>query len=188
MVSGGPTAPQAPSTPGSEPAVNVPASRSRWRGPALFASLALNLFLIGIMIGGWAHHRHALGWIVGMERERDAAHRAGGPRDGGPSMIRQAIQALPEADRHAFEQTMAPHRAEIGKEQQEIRTLRQRANEIVRAETFDRAAFLSAMAELRRKQQAVQESQHGRLAEALSKISPESRRQFADRFGPRPRP
>ncbi|MCK6449595.1 MAG: periplasmic heavy metal sensor [Alphaproteobacteria bacterium] len=169
--------------PGAAPPAEANRGRRRgWRGPALFASLVLNLFLIGLIAGGWAHHRHGLGWIVGMPGERGAPRFAGGPP------IRQAVQSLPEADQRVFKETMGALRPEIGREQQAIRRLRERATEAVRAEPFDRAGFLAAMAELRQKQLGIQTRVHAGTADALSKLSAESRGQFADQFKPRPRP
>jgi uncharacterized membrane protein len=83
---------------------------------------------------------------------------------------------------------MEPFRAEVRRDQQAFRQLRQRANEAVRAEPFDKQGFLAAMGELRQKQAAIQTRLHGGTAEALAKISPEARKQFADHFSSRPRP
>ncbi len=176
MVTGGPGEPGA--APYAEP---TRGGRRNWRGPALFASLVLNLFLVGLIAGSWAHHRHGLGWILGVPGER------GAPRFAGSPPIRQAVQSLPEADQRIFKETMGALRPEIGRDLQEIRRLRERATEAVRAEPFDRAGFLAAMGELRQKQLAIQTRVHAGTADALSKLPADSRRQFAERFKPRPR-
>jgi len=183
MVTGAPDAPP--------PAGETTRGRQRWRGPVLFASLVLNLFLIGLMVGGWAHHRHGPGWLFGMHGERGASRMAGSPgglRGSGGPPIRHAVQSLPEADQQVFKEIMGALRPEIRKEQQELRRLRQRAGEAVRAGSFDRNGFLAAMSEIRQKQVGIQERLHTGTADALAKLSVDSRRQFADQFTPRPRP
>lgn len=182
---------------------------ARWRGPVLFVSLGLNLFLIGIMLGGVVRHPFMHHWL-GRDRMAAAPHvaldpppppplRQGGPAGGGPvaggpgggnlaQSFRQAIQALPEADKRIFDESMESARAESRRAQPELRQARQRVNDAIRAEPFDKQALLQALAEVRQRQDAIQLRLHTDTAEAMARLSPEARRQFADQTGPRPRP
>lgn len=184
---------------------NAPAKTgwARWRGPALFASVCLNLFLIGLMIGGVVPPRHRPHWLGGPPHARMAemppgapgqAMRPGAPgrEGGGPASaqlaFRQAVQALPDADRRAFEEAMEGVRGDIQSSQRELRQARQRVNEAIRAEPFSKDAVLEALADVRRRLEAIQLRQHAGTAEALTKLTPEVRRQFADNLSQRGRP
>lgn len=185
--------------PGTAPAPKT--GWARWRGPALFASVCLNLFLIGLMIGGKLppHHRpHWLGGPPPHARLGDGPPPSipgrpgnpGGPREGGggPLAFRQAVQALPEPDRRAFEEAMEAARTDIQANQRELRQARQRVNDAIRAEPFDQKAVAAALADVRQRQDAIQQRLHAGTAEAVSKLSAESRRQFADNLAQRGRP
>jgi uncharacterized membrane protein len=175
---------------------------ARWRGPALFASVCLNLFLVGLMIGGVVPPRHRPHWLGGppprmAEMPPGApgqATRPGGPgrEGGGPGgaqlAFRQAVQALPDTDRRAFEEAMEAVRGDIQSAQRELRQARQRVNDAIRAEPFNKGAVLDALADVRRRLEAIQLRQHAGTAEALAKLSPESRRQFAENLSARGRP
>jgi uncharacterized membrane protein len=196
-----------------EPPAGAPAAPEkaagwrRWRGPALFASVCLNLFLIGLMIGGAVPPRHRPHWIEhGLFADAPPPPpppREPGPREpgrpgmmgqalpGGPGAaltFRQAVQALPEEDRRIFEQAMEAARPELQRQQRELRQARQRVNEAARAEPFDRRAMLAALEDVRRRQEAIQQRVHADTVDALARLSADSRRQFADALQQRPRP
>ena len=172
---------------------------ARWRGPALFASVCLNLFLIGLMIGGVVPPRHRPHWLGGPPARMaemppgapGQAMRPGGPgregSGGGGAQLafRQAVQALPDSDRHAFEEAMEAVRSDIQSSQRALRQSRQRINDAIRAEPFDKKALLDAFAEVRQRLEAIQQRQHAGTAEALAKLSPDIRRQFADNLASR---
>ncbi|MBL8704977.1 MAG: periplasmic heavy metal sensor [Rhodospirillales bacterium] len=181
----------------------------RWRGPALFASVCLNLFLIGLMIGGVVPPRHRPHWLGGPPPHARMAEmppgapgqamrpgapggpgrEGGGPGGGGAQLaFRQAVQALPDADRRAFEEAMEAVRGDIQSAQRELRQARLRVNDAIRAEPFNKGAVLDALADVRRRLEAIQQRQHAGTAEALAKLSPDSRRQFAENLSARGRP
>jgi uncharacterized membrane protein len=187
------------------PAIGKPGGWQRWRGPALFASFCLNLFLVGLMIGGAVPPHHRPHWfgrahLAGeppAPPPRDIAREPGRPgmpglsqgMSGGPGggalAFRQAIQSLPESDRRVFEAAMEDARPEIVRQQRDLRQARQRIGEIVRAEPFDRQAALKALEEVRQRQQAIQQRLHAGTVEALAKLPADSRRQFADALAQR---
>jgi uncharacterized membrane protein len=199
-------------TPASETPASAPkpAGWRRWRGPALFASVCLNLFLVGLMIGGAVPPRHRPHWF-------DRGHMAGepGPREsgrpgmpgqpgprggeggmaqgipGGPAAalaFRQAIQSLPDADRQVFEEAMEGVRPEVQRARRDLNQVRQRVNDAIRADPFDKQAMVKALDDVRQRQQAIQQRLHAGTVDALAKLSPESRRQFADALAARMRP
>lgn len=181
---------------------------ARWRGPALFASVCLNLFLVGLMIGGAVPPRHRPHWLgapppharmaemppsIPAQGMRPGApgspgREGGGPGGGPQSAFRQAVQALPDADRRAFEEAMEAVRGDIQSSQRELRQARLRVNDAIRAEPFSKGAVLDALADVRRRVEAIHQRQHAGTAEALAKLSPESRRQFAETLSTRGRP
>ncbi|MGQ0676329.1 MAG: periplasmic heavy metal sensor [Rhodospirillales bacterium] len=190
-----------PETPG--PAPTGAGRWARWRGPVLFISLGLNLFLVGIMAGGWWHHHQGRHWrqhVMGQQMGQIGMHRggampgqmgqmgmpgrpgeaAGGPMRGGMAAIREAIQQLPEADRKPFEEAMAQRRAEVQQLQQDVRHARLKANDAMRAEPFDRKAMADALAGVREKIMAIQAKLHEGLVDAVSKLPADKRRDFAE--------
>lgn len=179
-----------PETPGPTPKAAGPGTGrwARWRGPVLFVSLGLNLFLAGIMAGGWWQHHQGRHWrphVMGQQmgqmgmpgRPGDAAP---GPMRGGMAVIRQAIQQLPEADRKPFEEALAQRRAEVQQLQQDVRHARLKANDAMRAEPFDRKALADALAGVREKIMAIQARLHEGLVDAVAKLPADKRRDFAE--------
>ena len=184
MVDGAPTP---PATGGSS------TGWARWRGPVLFVSLGLNLFLIGMMAGGWTHHppfRSMLFAHGGPDHPGGPGPGPGAARGGGPSGLafREAVHALPEADRAVFEESVSALRPELNKAQQDLRKTRQRLGDILRADQFDQAAFIDTLASVRQKQDTVLAMLHKSAAESIAKLSAESRKRFADALLTRPRP
>jgi uncharacterized membrane protein len=187
-----------------------PGRWERWRGPLLFASICLNLFLIGLMIGGVVPSRHRPHWFDQGRYEPGRMAGEPGPREPGPResgrpgmpgmaqalpggpgaafAFRQAVQSLAESDRQVFEEIMEGARPELQRAQRELRQARQRVNEAVRADPFDKQSMLKALDDVRQRQQAIQQRLHVGTADALAKLSPEARRQFADALMTRTRP
>jgi len=198
------TPPGAPQPGAAEPP--RPTGWRRWSGRLLFASVCFNVFLVGLMIGDHVPLRHRPHWLGGpphagmfghdrmgpgrQDPEAGPPWRRGAPgREGGPgearSSFRQAIESLPAADRQVFEETMKAARADIVRSHRALREARQRANEAIRAEPFDKAAMLAALAEVRERQEAIQLRLHTGTADAVAKLSPEARRQFAEHLAAR---
>lgn len=167
----------------------VPGLWLRWRGPILFVSLGLNLFLVGIMAGGWWHHyqgrHHFMQWarhgMMGEPLGPMGGQQMGGPM-GPPVMaaVREAVSRLPEADRKPFEDAMAAQRGQILDMQQEIRRARLKVNDAIRAEPFDAKAMEAALADVRAKVQAIQVRIHTTFIEAVSKLPTDKRRDLAE--------
>jgi uncharacterized membrane protein len=137
-----------------------------WRA-ALFASLAVNLLLLGGMVGGYA---------AGLRLDRP--HAAGRPSGARGAFLR----ALPPGQRDAM-------RADLRRTWKATRELRERsraAREDVRrvasAETYDRAAMNGSFARMRAADAAVQAAWHESMAQSLSRLSAEERQAAIDAF------
>jgi uncharacterized membrane protein len=160
---------------------------ARWRGPVLFVSLGLNLFLVGAMAGGWWHQHQGRGWRhhMGAQQMGQMARPgeiAGTPMRGGMAVLREAIQQLPEAERKLFEDSIAQRRADVQQLQTDIRQARMKVNEAIRAEPFDRKAMADGLAVVRDKVMAMQAKLHEGFVEGVSKLPADKRRDFADKI------
>lgn len=169
---------------------SAPTRWARWRGPVLFISLGLNLFLVGAMAGGWwyQYHGHAgRHHMIGQHmRQMGGPGRpgevGGAPMRGGMAVLRDAIQQLPEADRKLFEDSIAARRAEVQQLQQDVRQARMKTNETIRAEPFDRKAMADALAAVRDKIMAMQTKLHEGFVDAVAKLPADKRREFAEKL------
>ncbi len=175
------------------PAADTPPSPSRWarwRGPVLFISLGLNLFLVGAMAGGWWHQHQGRAWrhhMMGQQMGQMGmpgrpGEVGGAPMRGGFAVLRDAIQQLPEADRKLFEEAMAARRPDVQQLQQDVRHARLKVNDTIRAETFDRKAMADGLAAVRDKIMAMQAKLHEGFVDAVSKLPADKRRDFAEKL------
>lgn len=159
---------------------------ARWRGPVLFVSLGVNLFLIGVMAGGWWHQHHGRGWRhhgMGQHMQMGRPGQMGGaPMRGGMAVLRDAIQQLPESERKLFEEAMAARRAEAQQLQTDIRQARMKVNDAIRAEPFDRKTMADALAVVRDKITTMQAKLHEGFVDAVAKLPADKRRDFAEKL------
>jgi uncharacterized membrane protein len=185
-----------PETPG--PAPKAAGGWARWRGPVLFVSLGVNLFLVGAFAGGWWHQPHGRYWWRHYMAQQQMAQpgrmgpmgqmgmpgRPGepsaGPMRGGMAAIGEAVRQLPEAERKPFEEAMAQRRGEVQQLQQDVRHARLKVNDAIRAEPFDRKAMADALAAVREKILAMQTKLHEGFVEGVSKLPADKRRDFAE--------
>lgn len=146
---------------------------SRWVGWALVASLALNLFLAGV-IGArfWREH-----WRDGPER---ASFGAFGP-------MGRIAGALPEAGRAKVKAAMEARQQEMRERSREFRRARTEAMQALSAEAYDRGRAEAAFAESRRRADAMSEVVHATMIEASSQLTPEERKAFRERLAERER-
>jgi uncharacterized membrane protein len=131
---------------------------------ALVASLALNLFLTGI-VGVWA--------------VRPLFHEPPPPSVGG--MMDRMSRRVPEADRPILRQAFAKRQDEIGRLFQEIRQSQQAVRASLRAEPFDPAAYDAATERARQARAAIESVMQSATREAVMAMSHEGRERFAQR-------
>lgn len=149
----------------------------RWALFALLGSMAVNLFLVGMIAGDWARGRRPL--AMAFDRP--------GPRDGGETMVRGVVErmlgAIPAEQRGTVEQRLAGHRPEIQRANRELRVARERAREAFLAEPLDRAGLERAYAEQRQRNGDLQATIHRAVLEAMAGLPVETRRGVVGALG-----
>ena len=150
--------------------VNDTPKRRPWILIALIVSLALNLFLGGLMIGRWVsgppHHRAA------------AAERGPGGEPG--RILQRMAGSLPQEHRPAFEAVIGRHQERIVVLATQAREARAQVRDVLNKEPFDRAALDRAFETVRTRNDALQTEIQATIAEAAAALPPEARRQLAD--------
>lgn len=148
-----------------EPASPPPPLRRRgWIGLLLAGSLALNLFLIGILAGGWLAQRPGDGF--------DPA--------GGPGFVPHMIRSLPQGAREAAVDRFVERRGAIRRQMIGLRQARRSVYSALTAEEFDRAELETALAGLREQVSALQAGIHEAIVEVASQLDAEDRQQMAE--------
>lgn len=146
---------------------------SRWIGWALVASLALNLFLAGVIgVRFWREH-----WRGPPERAMAGAF--------GP--MGRIAGAMPESSRAKVKALMETRQQEVRERGREYRRARTEAMQALSADAFDRSRAEAAFAEARRRADAMSEGVHAAMIEASSQLTPEERKAFRERLAERER-
>ncbi len=146
---------------------------SRWVGWALVASLALNLFLAGVIgVRFWREH-----WREGPERVMAGAL--------GP--MGRIAGAMPESGREKVKAVMDARQQELRERSREFRRSRTEALQALSAEAYDRGRAEAAFAEARRRADAMSEIVHATMIEASSQLTTEERKAFRERLAERDR-
>ncbi|MDY0882462.1 periplasmic heavy metal sensor [Dongia soli] len=135
-------------------------------------SLCLNLFLIGLLVGGLWHGPHH-GWGSGPVAADDRP-------SGEPSKI--GFMTVPPEIRKELKDVLAPHEAEIDRMRDAMRLARAEVAKQLSADPFDPAAFEQALDTMQQQGQVAQQMMHGLIVEAAPKLSPEMRQRWAKRW------
>ena len=139
------------------PAPPARAPARRWLKIALAVSVAINLLFIGL-----------------------AAGRVFGPGPfGRMGAFERAAEALPPAEADQFRQIMRQHRSRMADEFKAMRQAREDVRAALRAEPFDRTRLERALAEVRQRSEATQQSLHAALVEGAARMSPEGRERLS---------
>jgi len=141
----------------------------KWLRGLLFASLAVNLFFVGLVSA-----RVVLGVdLPGFEsRERRGFHELPHPRT--------LREALPSERQELLETTLDAHREAVRAEFRSLNAARQRVADAIRAVPFDPAELEAAFDVLRQKNSDTAASLHRMLAELASRLDDEERAAVAD--------
>ncbi len=146
---------------------------SRWVGWALVASLALNLFLAGVIgVRFWREH-----WREGPERVMAGAF--------GP--MGRIAAAMPDSSRAKVKAVMEIRQQEVRERGREYRRARSEAMQALSAEAYDKSRAEAAFAEARRRADAMSEVVHAAMIEASSQLTPDERKAFRERLAERDR-
>ncbi len=122
---------------------------------ALLASLALNLFVAGMLLGRDLHEQE--------------------PEQGGDRSRHGLAALVPPGAREVVGQRLDEHRAEFEARIDSLRTARRQAFALLRADPFDAAAARAALATLRERTLATQELVHELLIETAQRTPAEVR-------------
>jgi uncharacterized membrane protein len=157
--------------------VNLSPRAGKWVLAALVVSLGLNLFVGGVMIGRGLHHHRD--WSA--ERPSpDREHRV-------IAFVGRMAMALPPEDRAKFMAKMEGYRAELVEADRNFRDARNKVQDAIAAEPFDRNALDRAFGEVAARMAAMQKVLHAALSDAVSTLPPDARKALS-RWDERPRP
>jgi len=140
----------------------------RWVGWALLASLAVNLFL---------------GGVIGMR----AWHGHGEPGIGRLGPMGPVVGALPASGRDKVRAAMKARAADLRQHGREFRRARSEAERLLAADPYDQAKAETAFAEARLRADAFANVVQGALIEAGARLSPDERKALRDRMAERER-
>jgi len=145
-------------------------TRFRLVSVALFASLAVNLFLGGLMMGRWLDPRHH-GGPPHMERDRP-------PEGSAPGWLRRAVG--PEGA-PALEQAWRAKSSEI----EPLRAASDRARaavvEALEATPYDPAAYATALSAYRDAMNRMRMAVDGFMVDIVGQLTPEQRLRLVER-------
>ncbi|MFN3513647.1 MAG: periplasmic heavy metal sensor [Phenylobacterium sp.] len=133
----------------------------------LVVSLALNLFLVGTVLGGL---------VVGRRMQGEGPT----PRAGGPPLW-SAARGLSEDQRHAYGELLRDR--EIRAELRSARLARAEAWRRLGAEPFDAEGARRALAEARAKELAARTAMEDRIVDFAGDLSAGDRARFAEALG-----
>lgn len=139
-----------------------------WKRIAVVASIALNLFFVGL-VGAWQ------------------GRALFGPPPPGPTiprMMQGALHDLPDEDRHLLEKTFESRRMEIARLAEQLRRTRSAMSRSLRQADFDAADFDAKAQEARQARSRLDAALHRVYRDAASGMTPQGR----DRLGRSRRP
>ena len=152
----------------SNEAPQPPQKPRRWLWPVLFLSLALNLLIVGIVVGAV---------LQGGDRRKDG--------DLGPArslMGEPFVRALEPEDRRALGRDILSNRDALRENRSDLRRRVEALLDALRQDTFDRAAVSDLLSEQRQLAVSRQEVGETFLLNRLEAMSAEERRAYADRL------
>ena len=137
----------------------------------LFASLALNLFFVG---------------MLAAYQLRGTIARPQGTPLGAQLRVEQLAETLPKADAALLDQVFRTHAAELSEYTAAIRQSQDRQRDGFRAQPFDPKPVETAMTATRFNHDAAKRVVHEVILQAAQQMSPEGRAKLADWAGPPP--
>jgi len=121
---------------------------------AAIVSVCLNLLLAGVVVGGRWHD-----W-PGRGPFRD----------------------IPDEARPLIKSVFESHKSEFDARRDAVQQARMKVAEVLKADTIDQAQLNQALSELLQQSQAMQKLGHQVMVEVAQKLTPEQRREMADRW------
>lgn len=133
----------------------------------LTASLALNLFLVGLIGSAW----------IQREARQDM-------RRSNPLVAMWSPEALRSLDRDLAREVWERHRGTTFPRFRAIGEARREADQLLGQPQFDSEAYAAALAELRARTEAAQAAMHDAIVDFVERLPPEDRAHLAE-HGPR---
>jgi uncharacterized membrane protein len=155
------------------PGNGTPAERKfsrRWLTIFLFISLVANVFLAGLLAGRFLHLYEWFGQPAYVQQIGPMAGRA----------LQHLLEPLDDSDRQIVLDTVKSHADELMQINRSIREQRKLVAQLLKAENYDRKAVDDAFAELRRRQDSMQQTLQAAVGDAVGKLSPAARKQLED--------
>lgn len=148
-------------------------NRLRLVALVLFGSLAVNLFLGGIMVGRWMEP-HPPG-----PHHRPPGPGERPPREPGapPSWLQRA---LGPAGADALDETWRRHAPAIEPLREELRRSREAVTEALEAEPFDAKAYAAALGDMQARTARMFDAIHAAMVEVATNLTPEQRRMVVE--------
>lgn len=137
----------------------------RWFAITLIASLAINLFLAGVIVSSLFFHRHGPHERFG----RGYPHHA-------------ARQALNDEARKQVDAIWREARPDLRTRIREVRRARRDVRQRLRADTLDQKALDEALAALRARSLEAQTAIHRTISKVAGTLSAEDRRDYFQRY------
>jgi len=136
-------------------------------GAALVVSLALNLFIGGVIAG------HRFGPRVDFDWQLTPARLKLG--------MERVLRALPENDAEVVRGLFEAERADITQRFQALQDARKAIGAALKAEPFDATAFTAAYEAMQARSQELQAAVHGVIKAAIPQLSAEGRAVIVER-------
>ncbi len=136
-------------------------------GAALVVSLALNLFVGGVIVGHRVGPRGDFDWQLTPARLKLGMERV--------------LRALPENDAEVVRGLFEAERADITQRFQALQDARKAIGAALKAEPFDPAAFTAAYEAMQARSQELQAAIHGVIKAAIPQLSAEGRAVIVER-------
>jgi uncharacterized membrane protein len=150
--------------------VSLDPKAGKWVLALLVVSLALNLFIGGIIVGQRLHHH---GPRLDVARERaDSDRRVF-------TFLDRMAGILPPDDRKQFLTVIDTYRGELGHADSGVREAREKVRTAIAADPFDRNALEQAFEQTSVRWAEMSKVLHAAMADAISHLSPEGRKALA---------
>ncbi len=141
--------------------------KSKWLLVLFVLSLALNLALVGFLLG-----------------RSSADFRGGDPTRGFP---RWAMMEMSQERRESLRPTFSRHRADMRRQLRDMRDHHRALQTAVAADPYDPAGLAAALADMRAAHARVESTNHAAFRDFVSQLSPAERQRLAEQLG-RPHP
>ena len=145
---------------------------AKWLLLALLLSLAVNLFVGGILVGRWFRDQPT----ASLSTEASLPQRGQRPL---LAMFQRITRKLEPEERRLFHDAVLSYRAELRSAFRGVRQARRTLRRTLRAEPYDRQALEAALAELRARKDIFEKTLHSAALDGIERLSPAGRRRLA---------